>query len=61
MNFNIIVKGRSQESLNKYKEKTFTKKYHDLDELFGSWNDDEYGVITKQLEEHQQIDWELWK
>jgi len=43
------------------KEKQFTKKYHDLDDLFGRWSEEEYKKITKELERQNQIDWELWQ
>jgi hypothetical protein len=35
-------------------------EHHDLDEFFGSWNEEEYARITKSVGAHRQIDKELW-
>jgi len=43
------------------KKKRFTKKYHDLDALFGQWNDDEFYAIQGKIDAEGQIDEELWK
>ena len=50
---------RKQVGLNK--EKRFTRKYHDLDHLFGSWSVDEHARIQKKIDEERRIDEELWK
>lgn len=36
-------------------------EYHDLDELFGSWSQEEYEAITQSVDRNRQIDSELWK
>jgi len=36
-------------------------EYHDLDDLFGSWSQEEYEAITQTVGQNRQIDQELWK
>ena len=43
------------------KEKRFTKKYDDLDALFGRWNEDEFDRIEQKINSESKIDDELWK
>ena len=43
------------------KKKKFTNKNHDLDELFGQWNEDEFNAIQGKINTERQIDTELWK
>ena len=43
------------------KKKLSTTEYHDLDELFGRWSDDEYSAIQEELDSQRNIDEELWK
>jgi hypothetical protein len=39
----------------------FSRKYDDLDDLFGRWNDDEFKKINDSITTQRQIDPELWK
>ncbi len=48
-------------SLGLKKEKRFSRKYDDLDDLFGSWNEDEFKKINDAISTQRQIDQELWK
>ncbi len=48
-------------SLGLKKEKKFLRKYDDLDDLFGRWNDDEFKKINNSIIRQRQIDQELWK
>lgn len=48
-------------SLGLQKEKKFSRRYDDLDDLFGSWNDDEFKKINDLITTQRQIDQELWK
>lgn len=48
-------------SLGLKKEKKFSRKYDDLDALFGRWNDDEFKKINDSIIRQRQIDQELWK
>ena len=43
------------------KKRRFTATYHDLDDLFGSWSEDEYNALDKRLKEQRMIDAELWR
>ncbi len=43
------------------KKKKFTNKYHDLDELFGQWNKEEFSTIQGKMDSERQVDKELWK
>ena len=64
---------RESKSINQYllellrknlgleKEKKFTKKYHDLDHLFGKWDENEFKQIESGLKAQRKIDKELWK
>jgi hypothetical protein len=50
-----------KESLGFKKEKKYSRKYDDLDDLFGRWSDDEYGEIQAKITGERKIDQELWK
>ncbi len=43
------------------KEKKFSKKHHDLDDLFGIWSENEFDTINRLLNEQRKIDMELWE
>ena len=43
------------------KKKKFTNKYHDLDDLFGQWSEDEFHDIEGKIDRERQVDEELWK
>ena len=43
------------------KEKRFTGRYHDLDQLFGSWSREEFEAIQGRIDSERHIDAELWK
>ncbi len=42
------------------KKKRFTEEYHDLDQLFGSWSNEEFSSIQGKIDEERRIDEELW-
>jgi hypothetical protein len=50
-----------KENLGFKKEKKYSRKYDDLDDLFGRWSDDEYGEIQAKITGERKIDQELWK
>ncbi len=64
---------KSQKSVNQFvleilrqhlgltKEKHFTKEYDDLDNLFGSWSEQEFAAIQGKIDGERQIDGELWQ
>jgi plasmid stability protein len=43
------------------KEKRFSREWHDLDTLFGTWTDVEYSQIQGRIDAQRQVDEELWK
>jgi hypothetical protein len=43
------------------KEKRFTQQWHDLDDLFGKWSEEEFARIQKKITSERQIDEEIWK
>lgn len=47
-------------SLGLNKEKRFTRTFHDLDGLFGSWSEEEYQSIQAKIDQERSIDQELW-
>lgn len=53
---NLLMK-----QFGKAKEKKFTRKYSDLNSLFGQWSEKEYGDFKKELESQRKIDPELWQ
>ena len=42
------------------KEKKYSREYHDLDDLFGKWTDEEYESIQGKINGERRIDQELW-
>ncbi len=50
-----------RKSLGLEKAKKYTKEYDDLDNLFGSWKDDEFDSISDKINRERQIDTELWE
>ena len=53
------------EALQKFvgldKKKIFTQEYHDLDNLFGKWSENEFSLIQQKIDSERKIDQELWK
>ena len=58
---NYIILEIIKTSLGFKKEKKFSRKYDDLDDLFGRWNDDEFKKINDSIITQRHIDQELWK
>ena len=50
-----------RKSLGMEKEKTFSREYSDLDDLFGKWNDEEYDAVQGKIDRERVIDRELWE
>lgn len=42
------------------KRKRFTRQYHDLDDLFGRWSDEEFHQIQGKIDSESTIDEEIW-
>jgi hypothetical protein len=49
-----------KESLGFKKGKKYSREYDDLDDLFGSWSEDEFKEISSKIAEERQIDQNLW-
>ena len=43
------------------KEKKYTRQYSDLDDLFGSWDEDEFNRIQKKIDQERKIDQGMWE
>jgi hypothetical protein len=43
------------------KDKTYSCEYDDLDDLFGSWSEDEFNDISARIEQGRRIDPEIWR
>lgn len=43
------------------KEKKYTRQYRDLDDLFGSWDEDEFNSIQKEIDQERRIDQDMWE
>ncbi|WP_300461035.1 antitoxin VapB family protein [Desulfobacula sp.] len=48
-------------SLGFNKEKKFSRRYDDLDNLFGRWSDDEFKKINDSITRQRKIDQDLWE
>lgn len=57
---NRLVLDMIKKELGFEKEKRFSRRYHDLDGLFGKWSEDEFQKISNAIEHERQIDPELW-
>lgn len=57
---NQLILDILQTSFGLKKEKKFTKKYHDLDHLFGRWTGKEFDSIENKINKERKIDKELW-
>ena len=42
------------------KARRFTEVHHDLDHLFGRWDEDEFARIQEKIDSERCIDSELW-
>ncbi|HKL00104.1 MAG TPA: antitoxin [Desulfotignum sp.] len=43
------------------KEKKFTRRYDDLDSLFGKWSQQDFAAIQAKIDAERHIDPEIWK
>lgn len=58
---NQFIKDIIKSKLGVSKDKKHTVIYHDLDHLFGRWDEKEFRQIQRKIEEGRGIDEELWK
>jgi len=57
---NKIILDMIHKELGLQKEKMYSKRYSDLDSLFGQWSEEEFQEISSAIEENRQIDSEIW-
>ncbi|MEE8479990.1 MAG: antitoxin [Desulfobacterales bacterium] len=58
---NQLVLDMIKQNIGMQKRKKYTKKYNDLDHLFGKWTDAEFVKIQGIVDSQRKIDLELWK
>lgn len=42
-------------------QRRFTREYHDLDHLFGQWDEGQFQQIQARLDAQRRVDAELWQ
>ncbi len=57
---NRLILDMIKKELGWEKEKQYSRRYKDLDDLFGKWSESEFQNIGNKIEEERQIDPELW-
>lgn len=58
---NQLVLDMIKQNIGMQKRKKYTKKYNDLDHLFGKWTDAEFDKIQGIINNQRKIDLELWE
>jgi hypothetical protein len=58
---NQLVLDMIKQNIGMQKRKKYTKKYNDLDHLFGKWTDAEFDKIQSIINSQRKIDLELWE
>ncbi|MEA3357822.1 MAG: antitoxin [Thermodesulfobacteriota bacterium] len=58
---NQLILDMIKQNMGMQKKKKHTKKYNDLDHLFGQWTDVEFEKIQGIINNQRKIDLELWK
>lgn len=58
---NQLVLDMIKQNIGMQKMRKYTKKYNDLDHLFGKWTDVEFEKIQGIINSQRKIDLELWK
>ena len=58
---NQLVLDMIKQNIGMQKREKYTKKYNDLDHLFGKWTDSEFDKIQGIINSQRKIDLELWE
>ncbi len=58
---NQFIVDMIRQNMGMQKEKKYSKKYDDLDHLFGTWSDADFKNIQEKIDSQRKIDVELWK
>ena len=61
MSVNQFVLETLKKQVGLTKEKRFSQEWHDLDNLFGKWSEEEFFQIQKKIDNERTIDEEIWK
>ncbi len=57
---NRLILEMIRKELGLDKEQKYSRKYSDLDDLFGRWSEEEFRKISDKISRERQIDPELW-
>ena len=58
---NQLVLDMIKQNIGMQKRKKYTKKYNDLNHLFGKWADAEFDKVQGIIDSQRKIDRELWE
>jgi len=58
---NQLVVNTLRERFGLAKAPRYTRRHHDLDELFGTWSENHYQDVENALQQQRCIDPELWR
>ena len=58
---NQLVLDMIKQNIGMQKREKYTKRYNDLDHLFGKWTDAEFKKIQGIIDSQRKSDLELWK
>ncbi|MFH1154207.1 MAG: antitoxin [Pseudomonadota bacterium] len=50
-----------KEHIGLQKVKKYTRRYDDMDSLFGSWSEEEFQAVQDKITGQRKIDQELWE
>ena len=57
---NRLILDIIEKELGFEKGKRYSRRYHDLDDLFGTWSEAEFQKTSNTIKSERQIDPELW-
>ena len=60
LSVNQFIVNLLKKHFGQIKEKRFTRKYDDLDSVFGQWSKEDYKAISRELEAQRKIDKDMW-
>lgn len=58
---NQLILELIRKSLGFEKDRIFTREYDDLDDLFGSWDEEEFSDIQRKIDQERQIEPDIWQ
>lgn len=57
---NRLILDMIKKELGFEKKKQYSRRYNDLDDLFGTWSESEFQEISNTIDQQRRIDPELW-